>query len=149
MTENIRGEMERCRLLLVEDEPLYLEFIEQVVRDLGIRHIETAGDGREALAITRGADEFDLVICDWKMPNMDGLAFLKQYRKLFPRAKFLFMTSRDSLEDVLEATQAGAANFLSKPVLVGELQSEVVSMLTWHWPLKGLGGKTNLSMRYH
>lgn len=149
VTDRVRGELQDARVLLVEDEPLYLEFVERVVRDLGITHVETAGDGCEALSRVQGSYEFDLVICDWKMPNMDGLTFLRHSRKRYPRAKFLFMSSNCTLEDVFEATQAGVANYLAKPVLVGELQEEIIAMLTWRWPLKHPRRMSALSARHH
>jgi DNA-binding response OmpR family regulator len=117
------------RVLIVEDEELYGMWIETALRQLGITDISMAKDGVAALASTETGPDFDLIICDWMMPNMDGVDFLKRYREKAATSMFLILTSKPGLEDAFEATQAGATNYLVKPVSVETLQQQVVSML--------------------
>lgn len=118
-----------ARVLIVEDDVNYAEWIELALTGLGVSHISKATDGESALHLTETEPEFDLIICDWLMPKMDGLDFLKRYREKVSTSMFLVLTAKSGLEDAFEITQAGATNFLVKPLSVGELQSQVTSML--------------------
>jgi DNA-binding response OmpR family regulator len=121
--------LETIRVLIVEDDPDYAEWIELALLALDIKNVEKAVDGVVALDLIDKGTAFDLIICDWLMPNMDGLTFLKRYRGKVASSMFLLLTAKSGLEDVFEATQAGATNYLVKPLTVEELQEQVVSML--------------------
>jgi len=121
--------LETIRVLIVEDDPDYAEWIELALLALDIKNVEKAVDGVVALDLIDKGTAFDLIICDWLMPNMDGLTFLKRYREKVASSMFLLLTAKSGLEDVFEATQAGATNYLVKPLTVEELQEQVVSML--------------------
>lgn len=121
--------LETVRVLIVEDDPDYAEWIELALLTLGIMNVEKAVDGVVALGLIDKGAAFDLIICDWLMPNMDGLTFLKRYREKVESSMFLLLTAKSGLEDVFEATQAGATNYLVKPLTVEELQEQVISML--------------------
>lgn len=118
-----------ARVLIVEDDADYAEWIELALIGLGVAHISKATDGESALHLTESEPEFDLIICDWLMPKMDGLDFLKRYREKVSTSMFLVLTAKSGLEDAFEITQAGATNFLVKPLSMGELQSQVSSMI--------------------
>lgn len=121
--------LETVRVLIVEDDPEYAEWIELALLALGIKNVEKAVDGVVALDLIDKGTAVDLIICDWLMPNMDGLTFLKRYREKVASSMFLLLTAKSGLEDVFEATQAGATNYLVKPLTIEELQEQVVSML--------------------
>jgi two-component system chemotaxis response regulator CheY len=121
--------LETVRVLIVEDDPEYAEWIELTLMALGINNFEKAVDGVVALDLIDKGSIFDLIICDWLMPNMDGLTFLKRYREKVESSMFLLLTAKSGLEDVFEATQAGATNYLVKPLTTEELQEQVISML--------------------
>ena len=118
-----------ARVLIVEDDEHYAEWIELALLELGVSHICKAVDGESALSLTESEPEFDLIVCDWLMPKMDGLDFLRRYREKVSTSMFLVLTAKSGLEDAFEITQAGATNFLVKPLSVNELQSQVTSML--------------------
>ncbi len=121
--------LDTVRILVVEDDEDYAEWIELALQGLGINSITKAPDGVSALNLTESDAAFDLIICDWLMPEMDGLTFLKRFRENVSSSMFLLLTAKSGLEDVFEATQAGATNYLVKPLTVEELQQQVVSML--------------------
>jgi len=118
-----------ARVLIVEDDKEYADWIELALTGLGVSKIVKATDGNSALQLTQSEPNFDLIICDWLMPNMDGLDFLKRYREKVLTSMFLVLTTKGGLEDSFEITQAGATNFLVKPLSIDELQSQVSSML--------------------
>lgn len=128
-TSNTAPKLEAVRVLIVEDDPDYAEWIELALLAIGIKDVEKAVDGVVALGLTDKGTAFDLIICDWLMPNMDGLTFLKRYREKVASSMFLLLTAKSGLEDVFEATQAGATNYLVKPLTIEELQQQVVSMI--------------------
>ena len=121
--------LQGARVLVVEDDADYAKWIELALIGLGVSHISKATDGESALRLTDSEPEFDLIICDWLMPRMDGLDFLKRYREKVSTSMFLVLTAKSGLEDAFEITQAGATNFLVKPVSIDELQGQVTSML--------------------
>lgn len=126
---NPASNLSASRVLIVEDDSEYSDWIELALLPLGISDITKAPDGEVALALTESEPAFDLIICDWLMPKMDGLDFLKRYRERGASSLFLVLTAKDGLEDAFEATQAGATNYLVKPLAVEKLQEEVASML--------------------
>jgi len=116
-------------VLVVEDEPLTRELIATALQRDGYDVI-TAADGVEALA---RVVEFppDLVISDVTMPNLEGVGFL---RKLRADAKtnalpFIFVTSRDSQEEVVRAFDEGADDYIVKPIRPSELVARVRAKL--------------------
>lgn len=128
--------METIRTLIVDDEPRIRRGIERLVQSCG-EGWEIAGvlsDGREALEFlheTGGA--VDLVISDVKMPEMDGLTFVKEARKhysFFP----LFISGYDDFEYLRTALREGAVDYLLKPVdreqfhqRMAEIRDKIVS----------------------
>ena len=117
------------RILVVEDDPDYAEWIELALEVLKVAEIVKAPDGEAALALVESQPPFDLIVCDWLMPKMNGLDFLKRYREKVASSLFLVLTAKDGLEDAFEAIQAGATNYLVKPVTVEKLRDAVASML--------------------
>jgi DNA-binding response OmpR family regulator len=123
------SKLKGARVLVVEDDKDYADWIELALTGLGVTKIVKATDGNSALRITQSEPDFDLIICDWVMPNMDGLDFLKRYREKVSTSMFLVLTTKAGLEDAFEITQAGATNFLVKPLSIDEFQSQVSSMI--------------------
>ncbi len=85
-----------------------------------------ADSGGAALEFCRGKIP-DLVLSDWMMPGMDGIEFCHEFRRL-PRDRygyFILLTSRTDKEDVMRGFDAGADDFLSKPVNVDELNARI------------------------
>jgi len=68
------------------------------------------------------ATPFDLVICDWSMPNMDGMEFLQWFRATHPKTPFVMLTAKTGALEFNKAKQAGADYFLMKPLLPDDLK---------------------------
>lgn len=84
--------------------------------------VETAGNGREALAKLQSGD-YQLLITDWEMPEMDGIALCRALRSSQVQGYIytILLTARDSIEHVVTGLQAGADDYLTKPVVEPEL----------------------------
>ncbi len=100
-------------ILVVEDDTLMRSFLVDVLAAEGHR-VESAADGTAGLdRIEREA--WDLVITDLKMPGLDGLALLREGRKIRPEARWIVITAHGSIESAVEAMKAGATDYLLKP----------------------------------
>lgn len=109
------------RVAVIDDEPIACR---EIGRGLAKDHytIETFGDGKSALK-KMSADPFDLVICDMKLPEMSGLEVLKEIKARYPMTEVIVFTGYGSVNTAVEAIQAGAFHFLTKPVKTNELRS--------------------------
>ncbi|HAH35772.1 MAG TPA: response regulator, partial [Algoriphagus sp.] len=76
--------------------------------------VSEAKDGEEGLAKLKEED-FDLVLCDVKMPKMDGIEVLDQAKALEKSPQFIMISAHGSIETAVEATKKGAFDFIPKP----------------------------------
>jgi DNA-binding response OmpR family regulator len=115
------------RILIVEDEPRLTSFLE---RGLGSRGYATKAvrEGSEAVAITTDED-FDLVILDLGLPDMDGLGVLRELRRRGERLPVIVLTARDDLADKIEGLDAGGNDYVTKPFKLEELLARVRAQL--------------------
>ncbi len=111
------------RILIVEDNPVDQRLFEQALGD-PTREIEICSDGREALAAfeRRAAD---VVISDIMMPNMEGNELLTELHRRVPGLPIILVTRFGSISAAVAAMQAGAFDYVTKPVEVFELQTRV------------------------
>ena len=116
-----------ARILIVDDEPPVLQAVRGVIEQMGHQARE-ANDGAQAIAALE-SEVFDLVVTDLRMPNQDGFAVVRRARELPAHTPAVVLTASASIADCVEAMQAGAFNFLVKPLNRDELRSVVSSAL--------------------
>lgn len=124
--------MSKVKVLVVDDAPFIRDLIRKCLRNAfpGIV-VEDAVNGRKAMALL-GREDFDLVLCDWEMPEMSGLELLTWCREQ-PQMKtmpFIMVTSRGDKENVVQAIQAGVSDFVGKPFTNEQLMTKVKKALT-------------------
>ncbi len=100
------------KILIVEDNPSMLEMLSNIVSEKGYT-TNTAGDVSTALLLIK-KENYDLIISDLQLPDMDGLTFFKKIRNL--GIPFIILTAFGSIELAVEAIKEGAFDFVSKPV---------------------------------
>lgn len=116
------------RVLVVEDNPSSRRLIVDVVKSMGIRQIYKAEDGLQAWAFFEDGVLFDLVICDWMMPNMSGLDVLKQLRASHLDVPFIMITAKADDKDLLRAKRNGVNAIVRKPFQPVELIEAVQNL---------------------
>lgn len=117
------------RILVVEDEARLAKLIARVLREEGYSP-RTATDGRTGLSEAL-AGEFDLLIVDWMLPDLDGLDLIKRLRAAEMSVPVLMLTARTQIEDRVEGLDAGADDYLPKPFAFAELLARVRALSRW------------------
>jgi two-component system, chemotaxis family, chemotaxis protein CheY len=115
------------RMLLVDDSVTMRRIQKTQINGLGITDIIEAGDGQEALGKLKSNMPIDMVLLDWNMPVMDGMAFLKTVRAdaTFAGVKVIMCTSESEKSKVVEALKAGANNYIVKPFTPEALKEKI------------------------
>ena len=108
---------------------------------------ETASDGRTALARALSED-FDLLVVDWMLPDLDGVQVVKRLRAADVRVPVLMLTARAQVEDRVEGLDAGADDYLPKPFAFPELLARVRALVA-QATRKEDGGDSPHSWRRH
>lgn len=102
------------KILLVDDSKTMRNIQKSILTQLGFRELEEACDGQDALS-KLGAFTPDLILLDWNMPNMDGLTFVKEFRKTNTTTPVIMVTTESERSRVVEAIKAGVNNYVVKP----------------------------------
>jgi two-component system, NtrC family, response regulator len=126
--------MSRERILIVDDEQNARAALKTILDEEGFETAEAA-DGEEALALISSFAP-DVVLSDVRMPRMDGLTLLKSARAQESSAGFVMMTAFGTVEAAVEAMQAGAENFLLKPLEIKSVLVVLDKVLEKHRALK-------------
>ena len=125
-------DLEQVAVLIVEDNLHFRTLIRTILQALGFEDIEEARDGAEALEVL-SSFEADLAIVDWKMDGVDGLECVRRIRsEPVEVTKFLpiiMITGYTEESLAKQARDAGANDFLGKPISAKSLMSRIVSVL--------------------
>lgn len=116
------------KILVVDDEACILKMMELVLANAGY-FVESAENPREALGIYGNGANYDLVITDYKMPEMTGIELEAEILRRDPSAKVLIVSGYGGIETALEAINKGATDFLRKPFTPDALRNAVRSAL--------------------
>ena len=120
----------KLKTLVVDDMSSMRMMIKSVLRDNGIVDIVEAADGEKAVELL-AKGRIDLVICDWDMPNMNGLAFLRHVRAdaAMARLPFIMLRANADRDHVERAIEAGVSDYLAKPFKPPDLIRKVLRVL--------------------
>ena len=121
------------RVLIIDDEEIAGEHAKLVLDQEGINS-DLALSGKEAIEMVKvhhaRQESYDLIIADWQMPEMDGVATTKEIRKIVGDESAIIILSAYNWDDILEeATAAGVDSFISKPLFSGSLLEEFYNAL--------------------
>lgn len=107
------------RILVVDDEPNMRHMLSVVLRGEGYE-VSEAANGKEALAQVL-EETYDMVLCDIKMPEMDGMTFLETLGERGGGATIIMMSAYGTIDTAIEAMKAGAYDYISKPFKQDEI----------------------------
>jgi len=125
MPESILETTRPLRILIVEDDREIREMVTMMVKSMGY-DVATAVNGKDAF--TRlSAQSADIVLLDLMMPEMDGFEFCQQVREdpTLSDLHIIITSARDALEDKVRGLELGAADYLTKPFSLTELQARI------------------------
>lgn len=114
------------KVLVVEDDPIHKRMLEKLLAQWGYQ-VHAVGNGAEAVQLLVKDGSIQLVIADWMMPEMDGLDLCREIRKRGsqPYIYFILLTAKDQHDDVVEGLDAGADDYVIKPVHHSELNARI------------------------
>jgi DNA-binding response OmpR family regulator len=115
------------RVLVVEDEVGIAQFISQGLSESGYA-VDMTNDGQSGLDYALAA-EYDIIVLDIMLPQMDGLQLLRKLRSQGIKTPVLLLTARDAIEDRVKGLDAGADDYLSKPFAFPELLARLRALL--------------------
>ncbi|MBL8428732.1 MAG: response regulator [Dechloromonas sp.] len=124
---SLKRDFHGCRVLLVEDEPINLEVMIELLGNTGLA-IDTARDGMEALDLVR-SNEYALILMDMQMPLLNGLEATREIRKFRESVPILAMTANAFNEDSERCFAAGMNDFIAKPVDPNTLFAKLLKWL--------------------
>ena len=112
---------DRVRVLIADDQRLFAEALEAILATDGRIHVVgRAGNGEAAVDLARD-ERPDVVLMDIAMPVMDGIRATEAIRDEVPEARVIVLTGSDAPQDVSRARAAGAAGFVTKDQIAGDL----------------------------
>ncbi len=116
-------------VLIIDDSPTIRYLVSVYLSGMKIRLVE-AGTGRDGLSLAQGGG-LSLVIADLRMPGMDGLEFIRQLRQgpVHASLPVILLTSESGPEAREQALEAGASEFLTKPVTLARLRECVLAWI--------------------
>jgi two-component system response regulator AtoC len=106
------------RILVIDDEESIRHMLSVVLKKEGYDVVGCA-DGEEALALK--AEDFDFILCDIKMPGMDGKGFLKEFSKRGAPSTVIMMSAYGTVDTAIECMKLGAYDYISKPFKTDEV----------------------------
>jgi len=115
--------MKGSKILLVDDEVVFTTNMGKLLTNRGYK-VTVANSGDAAIQALE-KENFDVVVLDLKMPGMDGLATLKEIKKLGLFTETLILTGHGSIDTALEAIKLGAYDYLTKPCEIDDLMGKI------------------------
>ncbi len=119
--------------MIVDDVNAVRFQVKDLLRGMGFRKVQSVGTTAEAKVLL-DTEEFQLILCDWHMEPMDGIAFLREVRTSsnpkIAQVSFIMVTGESTKEKVVEAVTAGVDDYIVKPLTIGQVQNRVLGVLT-------------------
>jgi DNA-binding NtrC family response regulator len=115
-------------ILLAEDDDGNRRIIAEILEDMGYEVIAEAG-GSSALSVIKRGVDIDLVITDYRMPDMSGLDLVMELRRILPNVPVIMMTAYGSIENYFKSMSLGVFEYVNKPIGKDEFERIVKKAL--------------------
>lgn len=123
--------MKDKKVLIVEDSPTMRRIISNSLKKLGVENATEAGNGVDALEQLQ-KQEFDMILTDWNMPEMNGQELVEHIRKSekFKNVPILMITTRGMERDVVTAIKSGVNGYVIKPFTADVLKQKMIDLFS-------------------
>ncbi|WP_287373280.1 response regulator transcription factor [Prosthecochloris sp.] len=111
------------RILIIEDEPGIVGFLKEGLEEEYFA-VDVADNGREGLAMALSSD-YDLLLVDWLLPGLSGIEICRRFRMEDTEVPVIFLTAKDTVDDVIFGLEAGANDYIKKPFAFEELLARI------------------------
>lgn len=120
----------KMNVLIVDDFATMRRILKNILRQIGFANISEAEDGKSALKELKKT-KYDLVLCDWNMPEMSGLEVLKTVRadEELKGLAFIMVTAEAQKDNILEAVKSGVSNYVVKPFTAETMSEKLKKVL--------------------
>lgn len=121
------------RIAVLDDDPIFLNLVEATIHQMG--HASILFESGEDLLRAMRRESFDLLIVDWQLPGLSGIDVVRALREAGDnKVPILFATQRHEEKDIVSAFNAGADDFMVKPLRVQELIARVTALMRRAYP---------------
>jgi len=122
--------MAEIRILTVDDSGIMRKIIKGHLAKIGYPNMIEASNGAEGLNIL-SKEKVNLILCDWNMPEMNGLQFVQAVRakEEYQNIPIIMLTTVSTQDEVLAALKAGANSYLTKPFKPEDLKKKIAQIL--------------------
>lgn len=111
------------KVLIIDDSGVMRKIIQRNIVQAGllVDQFVEAGDGKEGLEKVKQNNDLNLILCDWNMPNMTGIEFVKAFRSSDKKTPVVMITTEGGETRTEEARNSGANGYLTKPFTTDQL----------------------------
>ena len=120
--------VENLNVLVVDDSKTMLRIIKNTLSRIGVKDIETAENGLEAVELIKKT-KFDIILTDWNMPEMNGYELVLHIRKKDKNIPIVMITTEGGKIEVIKALKAGVSNYIVKPFTPSILKEKLIDIL--------------------
>jgi two-component system, chemotaxis family, chemotaxis protein CheY len=128
----MKNPLEQFSVIIIDDDRLIQRLVFDILHTLGFGHVYRADDGKHALELLKTIT-VDFIICDWRMPNLNGIDLIKLIRKaatpVNPLIPILMLTGNAEAHHVVTARDAGANEYLVKPFNIKQLCARIMEIV--------------------
>ncbi|HKI88128.1 MAG TPA: response regulator transcription factor [Draconibacterium sp.] len=113
------------RILIVEDEPSIANFVRDGLEEEGYA-VDVADNGKRGLQLALDyLEEYDIILLDWMLPGLSGIEICRNIRKKNKTVPVIFLTAKDTVDDVVFGLETGADDYIRKPFSFEELLARI------------------------
>jgi len=116
------------KILIVDDTRSVHAFVKALFGEWKYMAFSDVYDGSEAVALLSAGAEFNLILLDWEMPQLNGPATFEEFKRLGFRVPVIMMTTKNQPSDIAMMLQAGVAEYLMKPFTLDILLEKIESV---------------------
>jgi two-component system chemotaxis response regulator CheY len=120
------------KILVIDDASTMRKIQKNILNQLGYDDVVEAENGEDAIHQMKAHDfAFDLILCDWNMPKMNGIEFVRKIKSVenLKKIPIVMVTTEAEREKVIEAVQAGAKGYVVKPFTPDTLKAKINELL--------------------